>query len=67
MMGKKVIVFLAVGAGTIVGIALLFNLFMTVLVGGRQITVPDIRGLREDVAASALGDNSLKYQVIGDR
>ncbi len=65
-MGKKVIVFLAVGAGTIVGIALLFNLFMTVLVGGRQITVPDIRGLREDVAASALGDNSLKYQVIGD-
>ncbi len=65
-MGKKILIFLAVGAGTIVGIALLFHLFMTVLVGGRQITVPDIRGMTEDVAASALGDNSLKHQVIGD-
>jgi len=65
-MGKKILIFLAVGTGTIVGIALLFHLFMTVLVGGRQITVPDIRGMREDVAASALGDHDLKYQVIGD-
>jgi len=66
MMGKKILIFLAVGAGTIVGVALLFHVFMTVLVGGRQITVPDIRGMREDIAAAALDDNGLKYQVIGD-
>lgn len=65
-MGKKILVFLAIGAGTIVGVALLFHLFMTVLVGGGQITVPDIRGMREDAAASALSDHDLKCQVIGE-
>jgi serine/threonine-protein kinase len=65
-MGKKILIFLAVGAGTIVGIALLFNLFMTVLVGGRQITVPDVRGMREDVAAATLRDHDLNYQIVGD-
>jgi serine/threonine-protein kinase len=66
MMGRKILIFLAVGAGTTVGVALLFHLFMTVLVGGRQITVPDVRGMREDAAARALGDHDLKYQIIGE-
>ncbi len=65
-MRRKILIYLAVGAGTIVGIALLFNLFMTLLVGGRQITVPDVRGMPEDIAASVLGDEDLKYQIIGD-
>lgn len=66
MMGRKFLIYLAVAAGTIVGIALLFNLFMTLLVGGRQITVPDVRGMQEDIAAATLGDSDLKYQIIGD-
>jgi beta-lactam-binding protein with PASTA domain len=65
-MGKRILIYLVAGIGTIAGIALLFNLFMTLFVGGRQVTVPDIRGLREDDAGALLRESGLKNEVLGE-
>ena len=65
-MVRKVMLYLGIGIGTIVGIALLLNVVMTFLVGGRQVTVPDVRGLRHFDAATVLRDCGLKNEIIAD-
>jgi serine/threonine-protein kinase len=66
-MGKRILIYLAIALAAIVGIALLFNVLMTVFIGGRQVTVPDVRGLSEPDARITLGDLGLRYELTGDR
>jgi serine/threonine-protein kinase len=63
---RKVMTYVLIGIVTIVGIALGLNLVMTVLIGGRQVTVPEIRGLKAIDATALLEEHDLKLQVVGD-
>jgi serine/threonine-protein kinase len=63
---KKLLIYALVGIATIVGIALVLNLVMTVLVGGRQVTVPEIRGLRPADAITILREHDLDLRAAGD-
>jgi beta-lactam-binding protein with PASTA domain len=64
-MFKRVLAYMAIGIAVIVGIALLLNFLMAFFVGGRQVTVPDIRGVSEADAVSMLQDLGLRYESIG--
>jgi serine/threonine-protein kinase len=66
MKGRRSLIYLLVIAGTIAGVALLFHVFMTLFVGGRQVTVPDVRGLAEADAVAMLEDSGLKYELLGE-
>lgn len=61
---RKFLIYAAVGIGMIAGIALILNLAMSVFVGGRQVTVPDLRGLRESSAVAALDQVGLRYEMM---
>ncbi len=60
---RKTLIYVAIGIGTIAGIALLLNLAMSVFVGGRQVTVPDLRGLDERSAVAILDQLGLIYEM----
>jgi beta-lactam-binding protein with PASTA domain len=64
---KRVLAYILIAIATIVGMAFLLNLLMTLFVGGRQVTVPDVRGMEEGDAALILSDNGLRYEVIGEQ
>lgn len=61
---RKALIYMAIGIGTVAGIALILNLAMSVFVGGRQVTVPDIRGLDMEGAVSALDQLGLRYELV---
>jgi serine/threonine-protein kinase len=63
---RKALIYLAVGIGTVAGIALIINLAMSVFVGGRQVTVPDLRGLDGEAASAALEQLGLRYELIDE-
>jgi beta-lactam-binding protein with PASTA domain len=63
---RKAITYILIGVGTIAGIALALNLVMWVLVGGRQVTVPDVRGLDEHAAATVLDRVGLRGAVVDE-
>ncbi len=62
---RKILTYLAIFAAAIVGVALLLNFVMAVFVGGRQVDVPDIRGLSEKDAMDAIRQGGLKYERLG--
>lgn len=64
---KRILTYLFIAVATIVGMAFVLNLFMTLIVGGRQVTVPDIRGMQEADATLVLSDLGLRYEVIGEQ
>jgi beta-lactam-binding protein with PASTA domain len=63
---KRIVIYILIGIATIAGVALALNLAMTVFVGGRQVTVPDVRGLDEGAAASVLDRLGLRSEVIDE-
>lgn len=63
---RRILTYLAVFAASIVAIALVLNFVMAILVGGRQVDVPDVRGLSEKDAADALHRGGLKCQRLGE-
>ena len=65
-MAKRILAYILIAIGTIVGIALLLNLVMTLVVGGRQVTVPDVRGLGEEDAIASLRQTGLKHEIGED-
>jgi len=64
-MVRRILTYLAIFAAAIVGIALVLNFAMAILVGGRQVDVPDIRGLSEKDAVNALHRIGLKAERQG--
>jgi serine/threonine-protein kinase len=65
-MAKKILIYVLIGTATIVGIALLLNVIMMFVVGGRQVTVPDLRGLRQHDAMAVLSEQDLRLEIVGD-
>jgi serine/threonine-protein kinase len=63
---KKILTYLLIGVITIVGVALVLNVVMMYVVGGHQVTVPDVRGLREPQALSILEESGLRLENEGD-
>jgi beta-lactam-binding protein with PASTA domain len=63
---RRFLIYLLVGVGTIAVVALVINLAMSVFVGGRQVTVPDVRGLDEETAAAVLDRVDLRPHVVDE-
>jgi serine/threonine-protein kinase len=63
---RKALIYVGIGVGTIAGIAAVLNLAMSVFVGGRQVTVPDIRGLEREGAVAALDQLGLRYELADE-
>jgi eukaryotic-like serine/threonine-protein kinase len=63
---RKILTYLAIFAASILAVALVLNFIMTVFVGGRQVDVPDVRGLTEKAAVDALHHTGLGYQRNGE-
>jgi len=64
---RRFLVYLGIAVGTIVGIALILNLVMAIVIGGRQVAVPDVRGLAADRAAEVLEQAGLRWEIDGER
>ncbi len=64
---RRVLIYLAIAVGTTVGIALVLNLVMTIVIGGRQVAVPDVRGMLQDRATAVLEQAGLRYEIDGER
>ena len=64
---KKALIYAIIGIGTIAGIALVLNLAMSVFVGGRQVTVPDLRGLDERRAIALLEEVGLRHEIVREQ
>lgn len=60
---RRFLAYFAVAIGAIVGIALVLNLVMSIIVGGRQVAVPDVRGLSPQRAAELLSKAGLRYDI----
>ena len=63
---KRFLKYVLIGVAIIVGAAVAMNFVMLLVVGGREVTVPDIRGLTEADAREVLSDLSLKYEFRMD-
>jgi len=63
---RRILTYLAIFGASIVGVALLLNFIMAVIVGGRQVDVPDVRGLTEEQAAEALKSGGLKWARLAE-
>lgn len=63
---RKILTYLAILAASIVGIALVLNFVMAILVGGRQVDVPDVRGLSEEKATETLRHSGLKCKRLAE-
>jgi serine/threonine-protein kinase len=63
---RKILTYLAVFAAAILGVALLINFVMAVLVGGKQVDVPEVRGLTQGNAVEALRRSGLKSACLGE-
>ena len=59
---KKLLKYLLIGIAVIAGTAVVLNFVMFLFVGGRQVTVPDIMGLREAAARKVLEESGLRYE-----
>ncbi|HVP57379.1 MAG TPA: PASTA domain-containing protein [bacterium] len=62
---RRLLTYLAVFAAAILAVALLINFVMAVLVGGKQVDVPDVRGLSERDAFDALRRSGLTSACLG--
>jgi len=63
---RKILTYLAVFAAAILGVALLINFVMSVLVGGRQVDVPEVRGLSLADATETLRRSGLKSAHLAE-
>jgi serine/threonine-protein kinase len=63
---KKLLKFLLIAAAVIAGVAVAINFGMLLVVGGREVTVPDVRGLTEAGAREVLSDVNLRYEFRMD-
>ncbi len=63
---KKLIKYLLIAAAVVVGVAVAINFGMLLVVGGRQVTVPDVRGLTEAEAIEVLEGENLRYELRMD-
>lgn len=59
---KKLLKYILIGVAVIGGTAVVLNFAMLLLVSGREVTVPDIRGLYEAEAREVLSDLGLKLE-----
>ena len=66
MMLRRILTYLAIFAASIVGIALLLNFVMAIVVGGKQVYVPDVRGMTQKEAEETLRHGGLKYARAGE-
>jgi beta-lactam-binding protein with PASTA domain len=64
-MVRRLLTYLAIFAAAILGVALLINFVMSVFVGGRQVDVPDVRGLSQKDAVAALDKSGLESECLG--
>lgn len=64
-MMKRILTYLGIFGASIVGIALVLNFVMVIIVGGRQVDVPDVRGLSEKDAEETLRRSGLKCERLG--
>jgi beta-lactam-binding protein with PASTA domain len=64
-MVRRILTYLAIFAAAIVGVALVLNFIMAVFVGGRQVDVPEVRGLAPKEAAEALKKGGLGCERTG--
>jgi beta-lactam-binding protein with PASTA domain len=62
---RRILTYVAIFIGSIAGVALLLNLVMTIVVGGRQVDVPDVRGMSQKEARDTLRGGGLKYARAG--
>jgi beta-lactam-binding protein with PASTA domain len=63
---KKLLKYFVIGVALIVGTAVILNFGMLLVVGGREVTVPDIRGLHEAEAREVLSELGLKWDFRMD-
>lgn len=63
---KRLIKHLLIAAAVIAVAAVAFNFGMLLFVGGREVTVPDIRGLTEAGARDMLAESNLRYEFRMD-
>jgi beta-lactam-binding protein with PASTA domain len=63
---RRILTYLAIFAAAIVAVALLLNFVMAIVVGGRQVDVPEVRGLSEPNAAEVLRRSGLKCQQLAE-
>jgi serine/threonine-protein kinase len=63
---RKILTYLVVFAAAILGVALLINFVMSVLVGGKQVNVPEVRGLAEEDAMETLRRSGLKSASLAE-
>ena len=65
-MVRRILTYAAIFAASIVGFALLLNFVMAIVVGGRQVDVPDVRGMTQKDAEQTLHHGGLKYARAGE-
>jgi beta-lactam-binding protein with PASTA domain len=63
---KRFVTYLLIGIGTVAVVAVILNLAMSFFVGGRQVTVPDLRGLDGRAALAALDRVGLKGEMADE-
>jgi len=63
---KKLLKYFLIAAAIIAGGAVAINFGMLLVVSGRQVTVPDVRGLTEAEATEVLEDENLRYEFRMD-
>jgi hypothetical protein len=63
---KKLLKYFVIGVALIVGTAVILNFGMLLVVGGREVTVPDVRGLNEAEAREVLSEIGLKWDFRMD-
>jgi beta-lactam-binding protein with PASTA domain len=63
---KRLLTYLLIAIGTVAAVAVILNLAMSFLVGGRQVTVPDLRGLDERDAFQELDRMGLKGELVDE-
>jgi serine/threonine-protein kinase len=65
-MFKRILIYLLIGVGTIAAVAVILNLAMSMFVGGRQVTVPDVRGADEPTAVAMLDRVGLRAETVDE-
>jgi beta-lactam-binding protein with PASTA domain len=63
---RKILTYLAIFGAAIVGVALLLNFAMAIIVGGRHVDVPDVRGLSQGDAVDTLHKSGLKWGLLAN-
>jgi len=63
---RRILTYVAIFAASILGIALLGNFVVAIVVGGKQVDVPDVRGMTQKEAEEKLRHGGLKYTRAGE-